>query len=459
MSAILEKQNCEMVIEMSKIWEFFENMDALVYVSDMESNDLIYMNRKALETFGLHGAEELAGRKCYELLHGSSTPCAICNNHELKVGSFKEWRCYNPLLDKYFELKDTLIEEDGKRYRMEIALDYTAVERQDNMIRKYENLEALANEGFRLALQAPTPDKSIDVLLEYLGKALKGERTYIFEKNESGGDDNTYEWVASGVTPEKDNLQNLPPEVCANWYRNFSENRNIIIRDLEDIRETDPLQYDNLKRQNIHSLVVVPLYDEKKVTGFYGVDNPPAEALDYAQNMLQITGHFIISCFKRRELVKELRQMSLCDPLTHLGNRFAMNEYVSQIRYGDSIGVVYCDITGLKRVNDSEGHDAGDRLIKDACESLKRVFGEFGLFRIGGDELLAICTQITEEELKERETAFRKDMKEHAVTMAVGTVWKKDGKIGIERLMSESEKKMYEDKAAYYAASGIDRRT
>lgn len=61
-------------------------------------------------------------------------------------------------------------------------------------------------------------------------------------------DVDTHEWVANGITPEKDNLQNLPPEICANWYRQFCEDKNIIIEDLEDIRESDPLQYDNLKR-------------------------------------------------------------------------------------------------------------------------------------------------------------------------------------------------------------------
>ena len=55
----------------------------------------------------------------------------------------------------------------------------------------------------------------------YIGKALNGERTYIFEKNIYGRDDNTYEWTADGIRSEKDNLQNLPPEVCANWYKCF----------------------------------------------------------------------------------------------------------------------------------------------------------------------------------------------------------------------------------------------
>ena len=173
-----------------------------------------------------------------------------------------------------------------------------------------QNLEAVINEGLRVALLEETPDQSLDVLLEHLGKALGGERTYIFERNESGCDDNTYEWVAGGVAPEKDHLQNVPPEVCASWYRNFSVGQHIVIEDLENIRETDPLQYDNLKRQGIHSLVVVPLYDGKKIIGFYGVDNPPVKSMEYTSNILQTAAYFIVSSLKRRNLFRELQKRS-----------------------------------------------------------------------------------------------------------------------------------------------------
>ncbi len=181
---------------------------------------------------------------------------------------------------------------------------------QNSGMQSVQNLEAVINEGLRAALLVETPDQSLEVLLEHLGKALNGERTYIFEQNESGGDDNTYEWVADGVEPEKENLQNVPPEVCASWYRNFTIGKHIVIENLEEIRETDPLQYDNLKRQNIHSLVVVPLYDGKKLVGFYGVDNPPVKSLEYTFNMLQTAAYFIVSSLKRRNLVRELQKRS-----------------------------------------------------------------------------------------------------------------------------------------------------
>ena len=181
---------------------------------------------------------------------------------------------------------------------------------QHSGMRSVQNLEAIINEGLRVALLEATPDQSLEVLLKYLGKALNGERTYIFERNASNCDDNTYEWVADGVQPEKDNLQDVPPEVCASWYRNFSVGKHIVIENLEDIRETDPLQYENLKRQSIHSLVVVPLYDGKQVIGFYGVDNPPVKSMEYASNMLQTAAYFIVSSLKRRNLVRELQKRS-----------------------------------------------------------------------------------------------------------------------------------------------------
>ena len=177
-------------------------------------------------------------------------------------------------------------------------------------MRSVQNLEAVINEGLRAALLEETPDQSLVVLLEHLGKALNGERTYIFEQNESGCDDNTYEWVADGVEPEQENLQNVPPEVCASWYRNFSVGGHIVIKNVEDIRETEPLQYENLKRQGIRSLVVVPLYDGERIVGFYGVDNPPVKSLAYASNMLQTAAYFIVSSLKRRDLFRALQKRS-----------------------------------------------------------------------------------------------------------------------------------------------------
>lgn len=388
---------------MGKIWEFFDTLDELVYVSDINTYELVYMNRKVLQTYGFRSLEEIAGQKCYEVLQNCSTPCSMCNNEKLKQGQFREWQYYNPILERQVMIKDTLVEADGRQYRMELAFDASRQEQRDNIM----NLEAKINEGLRVALHQKTPSQTLEVLLEYLGKALGGERTYIFERNEQGCDDNTYEWVASGVTSEKDSLQNLPSEICANWYQNFRIGKHIVIKKLEDIRESDPLQYENLKRRN---------------------------------------------------LIRKLEEISYLDQLTQIGNRHAMNRFLCNLREKDSLGIVYCDITGLKRVNDRDGHSAGDKLIVDACACLKRSFGEYSLFRIGGDELLALCTGIDESSLWQRIEQLKKYLQANSIFMAIGGLWERDTFGGIDRLIAEAENRMYSDKAAYYMKFGMDRR-
>lgn len=443
---------------MNKVWELFENLNEYVYVSDMDTHDLIYMNRKLRETYGFADSDGYAGKKCYELLHNCSVICATCNNAELEPGQFAEWQCYNPILEKYLSNKATVLEEDGRRYRMEIAIDISVQGHRDRVLHDDRYMELIVYEGIRMAMQADSPDKSIDIVLEYLGKSLEGERTYIFEKNAVGGDDNTYEWVADGITAEKDNLQNLTPEYCAHWYEDFNEDKSIMVEDVENIRDSQPLLYGILKSQGISSLVVVPLYDDGKVFGFYGVDNPPRKALDYASSMLQIMGCFIVLFIKRREMMNRLNHMSLHDQLTGLGNRYAMEEYIDSVEPGSSLGIVYCDVTGLKHINDTKGHRIGDSLIVKSCECLRRQFDGYGLFRIGGDELLAICSNINEDTFNKKIIELKRDTEANDVALAVGYAWSGDEKERIDRMISRAEALMYEDKADYYVRTGTDRR-
>ena len=443
---------------MSRIWEFFENLDEYVYVSDPETGELVYMNKKALRTYGFHSNEEIVGLKCYEILQGNSVPCSFCTNEQLRSGYFKEWQYYNPILKTDFHVKDTLVEEDGRKLRMEIAIDCgNSREREENPM-DYRNMEAMLNQAIRVALRQQTPDQTLQVLLEFIGSALEADRTYIFEKNDHNHDDNTYEWAAKGVTPEKDSLQDLPPEICAGWYEKFAENQNIVTENLEEMKDVDPQMYEVLARQNIHSLVVVPLYDDERVIGFYGVDNPPARYFRFASEMLQIMGHFIVSSIKRRNLVRELEIMSYSDPLTTFGNRYAMEKYLRQTDRQEKLGVVYCDITGLKRVNDREGHSAGDRFIRKCCECLRHVFGTYGLFRIGGDELVVLCPGIDEQELYRKVDELRADLQANHVTMAVGAAVNTLETTGEDYLLTEPERRMYQDKAEYYLSTGLDRR-
>lgn len=74
-------------------------------------------------------------------------------------------------------------------------------------------------------------------------------------------------------------------------------------------------------------------------------------------SLLTVIGYFIAALLKRRDLVARLNEMSYHDQLTGALNRHALAEQYGNLPM-ESVGVVYCDITGLKQVNDTMGHEA-----------------------------------------------------------------------------------------------------
>jgi diguanylate cyclase (GGDEF)-like protein len=443
---------------MNHIWEFYENMNEIAYVSDIDSYEIIYMNRILREIYGVQSVEDLKGKKCHEVFQNSSKPCAICTNKILRPGHFVEWEYFNPLQERTYAVKDTLLEEDGRRYRMELAVDITVQAEQEVALREYRTNEETIIECLRVAMEEPRADKAIKRLIEYLGRALKCERVYIFEEQKDLSFSNTYEWCASGVIPQKDTLQNIPKEDINVWMERFRKNKNVIIRRLEDAKEQDPVIYDYLQPQDIQSLIVSPLIHDKRITGFYGVDNPPEEIMGNISNMFTIMGHFIIAMIRRRDLIQRLENLSYYDQLTGCGNRHGMEAFMASVCPEKSIGVIYLDVTGLKRVNDKLGHQAGDALLVRAAECLKKIFPAKALFRIGGDEFLVLWTGVQEEDIVEAIRRLKIHMKEQDVLMAIGYVWCPDSLGNIDALLSEADQRMYDDKQRYYADKDKDRR-
>lgn len=73
---------------MSKVWEFFENMNEAVYASDVDTYELLYLNKAARDLFQFKDESDYKGKNCYEILQQCSSPCAMCTNNRLKPGVF-----------------------------------------------------------------------------------------------------------------------------------------------------------------------------------------------------------------------------------------------------------------------------------------------------------------------------------------------------------------------------------
>ena len=306
----------------------------------------------------------------------------------------------------------------------------------------------------RYASSADTPETSIDQILEYIGRNLNSSRAYIFEDNKDGTYNNTYEWVEQGVTAEKDNLQNVPYDGLLDvWFQEFEKSRNIIIPDLEAYKDVSQPMYDVLKPQNIHSLVAGPIEINGRYIGFYGVDNPPVEHLDSIANLIDIMDFVISMMIRLRDNTRQIEQMAVTDQLTGCNNRMALKwAYDNAFDKEQAIGVLMCDLNGLKKMNDQYGHDAGDKYIRDAADILNECFGETSVYRLGGDEFAVVCLGRTKEDMQEQIAQAKAYCKIKKIRMAMGLAYRSKSHEPFANILREADRKMYEEKQAYYAS-------
>ncbi len=443
---------------MGNFWDIYEGMKEIVYVTDIDTDEIVYVNRYGREMLNLGPLESFRGQPCYEVLQKCSSRCSICTNHKLKAGEFYEWKYHNGLLGKTFILKDTLVEQEGKRYRLEVSIDVSEMDEQKKTIKEFASNETIVNNALRLALAEDTPEKSIEALLKHLGQSLRSDRVYIFEEQEDHTVKNTYEWCNAGVKPQKDRLQKIPFEVVSLWYKAFERNENIVIKGLETIKESDPKAYETLLPQQVDTLVVSPIVDNGRIIGFYGVDNPPKEFLNHISVMFMVLGYFMASLLKSRSLVYRLERLSYYDQLTGALNRHGMNDFVASVDHEASIGLVFCDVMGLKRLNDSEGHLAGDAMLIRAYQCMCNAFPENSVFRVGGDEFLAMKSNVSKKEMEGKIRKLRETMEEYQVTFAIGDVWEEKCAGRISELLRTADERMYADKAEYYSKNPNNRR-
>ncbi len=105
------------------------------------------------------------------------------------------------------------------------------------------------------------------------------------------------------------------------------------------------------------------------------------------------------------ERIRQLRQLALLDPLTHLGNRrytrMMLSSRLDELRrYGWPFGLLFIDVDHFKDVNDSYGHEMGDRALRIVAMTLLKSLRPFDfLGRWAGDEFLALIVNVGREDL------------------------------------------------------------
>lgn len=176
------------------------------------------------------------------------------------------------------------------------------------------------------------------------------------------------------------------------------------------------------------------------------------------------------------EMAEKYKASASTDALTGLGNRYAYETTIKEIgeefTIPNDLIVIMMDLNGLKRVNDTYGHDAGDEYIKGAGKCIKETFSAYGrVFRVGGDEFVAVINTQSSNMMnllsklasltESWEGSYTKKL-----TISVGysesrdvvTLEVESAVERVQRMLKIADRRMYEAKKEFYAKSGENRR-
>lgn len=418
----------------------------IYYISDLYTYDLYHLTKAGMERCGLKSPEEYMGRKCYELLHGLDSPCPFCTNKALQKGKKYCWERYNHKLNRWVEMEDAIVIIDGRPCRLERVRDIT----EQKQLSERLTMEKILVDCVRILATERNLDHAVDKFLMYIGQYYHAKRSYIFEIDyDNGTIRNTYEWCAGGVKSEIGHLQSVPLEYVSFWLKKFEETGEFYLTSLQEQYPPDSPEYSILKSQGIESLMTAPLVRGERIVGFLGVDDPSGEQSDLT--LLRTSAHFVIEELEKRRLIQELHYASFTDMLTGLNNR---NQYMKVLNAykenpPDSLGVSFIDINGMKKLNDSYGHEYGDWVIETVAGILKGQW-EADAYRIGGDEFVILRENIGEQAFLQEAAALREAFEADSVCeVSLGYSWG-EGELDVNTLIVEADEKMYAEKQSYY---------
>lgn len=375
-------------------------MDERVAMSDPDTYNLVYLNKALRHDLGLTEDEDITGKKCYEVLEGAKSPCEFCTNERLSRDYFYKWVHHDARTGQDYIMRDTLVPWRGKNYRFTFSTclkDYVGKYLKENgeIVGK-----SAANEMIAIALDERDPDASIDKMLESIGEALKADKVMIFEEDEENVSA-TYEWKKEGVPSTIDKLQKIPREKAKALYQGYVPSEVTIINDPE--RMNKALKDGNISAVKINSLVSGHLAINRKSFGFVEVVNPAPDRLKDASLLLTAVTRFL--------------------------------------------SVLICaDFNDLKDINDTDGHEAGDEALRKMACAMCSVVGQNRVFRVGGDEFIAVAEEVNLDDVKEIVKKMRQAFDEQGVSAALGYGIFKMPIDDIEAAIAEVDHWMYYDK-------------
>ena len=215
-----------------------------------------------------------------------------------------------------------------------------------------------------------------------------------------------------------------------------------------------------------HLYVFLPLHEEDSVYGYIifrdCIEKVYNRFLHTYQNRMSLVFEKFRHALTLDQINIKLMDLMRKDPLTGVKNRMAYEDkekYLQSLINSESeteFAIAMFDVNNLKLINDTGGHDAGDDYLKRCCHLICSIFKHSPVYRVGGDEFLAVLydedydnREVLGAELKSRMSPYtdRLPLPDDYVSIAYGiSVYAQDTDRNVSEVVKRADEEMYENK-------------
>jgi diguanylate cyclase (GGDEF)-like protein/PAS domain S-box-containing protein len=310
------------------------------------------------------------------------------------------------------ECARALLNEDGEIVGYEGTVE-------DITLRKQVEAELLKRDALLLGVASATHellteavfDKAIKNVLQILGQAAGADRAYIYQNHPHS----TTGAVAMSIRHEWTDLDIAPTLLCdhwhdlpyyqaglGRWYDAFQGGRSFS----GITRLMSPAEQAILGRDQIRSIIMVPIQIDQELWGYIGFDDCHSEREWTAseESMLVAIAASIGAAIRRQRTDAQMRYQAFHDALTGLPNRNLYDHRLSLTlaqarRETETVGVMFLDLDRFKTINDTLGHAVGDQLLQLITQRLIPCLREEDtMARWGGDEFTLLLPALKSPE-------------------------------------------------------------
>ena len=313
--------------------------------------------------------------------------------------------------------------------------------------------------SFFISLPSEQLNHGINYALQLAGEFFQFNRSYICTFSPDGQTmSRTHEWCAAGTPSQMERIQKFPVGALSWWKEQLTKKEYVYIPDVGSLPLEAKAEKEEFRTQDIRSLLCVPINEEGNLFGFIGFDVVKIEKVlpEHHIMLIKVVAELISNSLSRYLADEKIRHISFHDSLTGLYNRVYLENEMERLDTERQlpIGIIMADLNGLKLVNDSYGHEAGDEILKQTAAILRSSCrGEDIVARWGGDEFIIFLPQTTAADAKAicqriDEKCKATYVKDIPLSLAVGFAIKYSTGQDLAEVLKEAEEIMYKHKLA-----------